>query len=56
MKVWQILVTCLLVAIATAYFAKEKGRSPWLWGALGFAVFGIVFHTIVGVLVFLIFA
>jgi hypothetical protein len=56
MKVWQILLTCLLVSLATAYLAKGKGKSPWLWGILGFAVFGIVFHTIVGVLVFLLFA
>jgi hypothetical protein len=56
MKIWQILGTCLLVALATARIAKAKGRSPWIWGALGFTLFGIVFHTIVGILVFLVFA
>jgi hypothetical protein len=56
MEIWQILGTCLLVALATARIAKAKGRSPWIWGAMGFTVFGIVFHTIVGILVFLIFA
>ena len=56
MRVWQILGTCLLVAFATGYMAKTKGRSPWLWGALGFTIFGIVVHTLVGVMVFWLFA
>ncbi|MBW2107959.1 MAG: hypothetical protein JRI36_04735 [Deltaproteobacteria bacterium] len=56
MKIWQILGTCLFVAIATGHIAKTRGRSPWIWGIVGFAVFGIVVHTIVGILVFLIFA
>ncbi|MBW2266760.1 MAG: hypothetical protein JRD47_03325 [Deltaproteobacteria bacterium] len=56
MKVWQILGTCLLVGIAAAYIAKTKDRSPWLWGILGFGIFGIIVHTIVGILVFFFFA
>jgi hypothetical protein len=56
MKIWQILGTCLLVAIATGHIAKTKGKSPWVWGALGFAIFGIIVHTVIGILVFLLFA
>ena len=56
MKLWQILVTCLLVGIATGYIAETKERSPWLWGAVGVVFFGIIIHTIVGILVFLVFA
>lgn len=56
MELWQILTTCLLVGIASAYLAKTKGRSPWFWGLLGFVFFGITVHTLVGILVFLVFA
>jgi len=56
MKLWQILATCLLVGIASGYMAKTKARSPWLWGLLGFVFLGIIVHTLVGILVFLIFA
>jgi|GEM_PF-3369156 len=56
MKLWQIVVTCLLVGLAAGYTAKMKERSPWLWGILGFAFLGIIVHTVVGILVFLIFA
>ncbi len=56
MKIWQILGTCLLIALATAYIAQIKGKSPWIWGALGFVIFGVVFHTVMGILVFLLFA
>jgi F0F1-type ATP synthase assembly protein I len=56
MKLWQIVVTCLLVGLAAGYTAKMKERSPWLWGILGFVFLGIIVHTVVGILVFLIFA
>ena len=56
MKIWQILGTCLLVALATGHIAKTKGKSPWVWGAVGFAIFGIIVHTVVGILIFLLFA
>ena len=55
MRLWQILGTCLLVAIATGYIAKTRGKSPWIWGAVGFVVLGIVVHTLIGILVFWLF-
>jgi len=45
------LATCCLIGAATAYIAKMKDRSPWKWGALGFLIFGPVFHTVIGVVV-----
>ncbi len=56
MDIWQILGTCLLMGIATGYIAKTKNRSPWIWGALGFTIFGIIVHTLVGIVVFFLFA
>ncbi len=56
MKVWQLVGTCLFVGIAAGYLAKINDRSPWLWGALGFFVLGLIVHTVVGVLVFFFFA
>jgi len=46
----------LLIAIATGHIAKTKGKSPWIWGVVGFVFFGIIVHTLVGILVFLLFA
>jgi hypothetical protein len=56
MKLWQILMTCLLVGIATGTLAQNKGKSMWFWGILGTVFLGIIVHTIVGICVFLIFA
>lgn len=45
--------TCFWIGIVFGYLAKKRGKSFWLWGALGFFIFGPALY--IGVVVLMAF-